>query len=149
MTDSTTSHEFDWVMAHSQCSLPHEFGRLKQLVENNCCTRRKYLPADNTMDFSFHATSEDHFTVSRFPVNDMVGSSYSVTFSLRNDHILIEDDWSKPMRRLALTLTLDDDGRCRFHIDGEGEYLRWQIARRALCPIFFHGPAERAGEESS
>ena len=95
------------------------------------------------MDFSFCATGDEHFSVSRFPVAGISGNSYSVTFSLRNDHILIVDGWSEPEKRLVLTLTLSDEGECRFLIDGEGDRLRWQVVRRALCPILFQGPGER------
>ena len=41
---------------------------------------------------------------------------------------------------MILTLTLNDEGECRFIIDGEGEFLRWQVARRALCRLFFPEP---------
>ena len=36
-----------------------------------------------------------------------------------------------------ITLTLNDNGQCRYRMDGEGEHLRWQIVRRALEPLFF------------
>ena len=36
-----------------------------------------------------------------------------------------------------VTLSLDDHGRCVYQIDGEGEYLRWQVLRKALNPLFF------------
>ena len=34
---------------------------------------------------------------------------------------------------------LNDVGKCRYNIDGnpENEYLRWQVVRRALEPLFF------------
>ena len=42
-------------------------------------------------------------------------------------------------RKFVLTLILNDDGKCRFKIDGEGgkEFLVWQVMRRALDGLFF------------
>ena len=37
----------------------------------------------------------------------------------------------------AITLTLNDDGDCRYRIDGKGEYLCWQVLCRMLEPLFF------------
>ena len=95
------------------------------------------------MDFGFQASGENDFSVTRFPVRGNYGGTYSVSFALRNDHILVTDEWSET--KLTLTLTLSDDGECRFLVNGEGECLRWQVVRRALCPIFFQWPGERAG----
>ena len=46
---------------------------------------------------------------------------------------------NEPEKNLELTLALTDEGECRFRIDGEGDYLRWQVARKALEEIFFYG----------
>lgn len=146
MTNEIDGHDFDWVTARAQCSLANEFVRLKEQVGRDVCARRKCLPKDNSMDFSFHATGDEHFSVSRFPIPGIAGNSYSVIFSLRNDQILIVDEWSEPAKRLILTLTLNDEGECRFLINGEGDRLRWQVVRRALCPIFFQWPGERGGK---
>ena len=40
--------------------------------------------------------------------------------------------------KFTVSLTLNDDGECRYRIDdGPQEYLRWQVIRRALQPVFF------------
>ena len=39
----------------------------------------------------------------------------------------------------AITLTLNDEGECRFLIDGKGCYLRWQVLMRFLEPLFYPG----------
>lgn len=141
MRNGPPAPDFDWVTARHNCTLPNEFERLRDLVEKDVSTRRRYLPNDNSMDFNFNDGGPDHFGVMRSPVEGFHGKTYGVAFLLRDDHILVEDTWAE--RRLTLTLTLNDAGECQFVIDGEGEYQRWQIARRALCPIFFQGPTER------
>ena len=40
-------------------------------------------------------------------------------------------------RSYTVKLTLNHDGECRYKINGEGEYLRWQVARKVLEPMFF------------
>ena len=147
MTDDPATHDFDWVTARDRCSLPNEFERLRSLVERDTAARKRCLPNNNSMDFKFDDGGPDYFLVMRHPVENVHGGTYVVTFKHRNDHILVEDKWTD--RRLTLTLTLTDEGECRFMIDGEGEYHRWQVARRALCPIFFQGPAERLGASAT
>lgn len=139
----TAPADFDWVTARAKCSLPNEFEHLRSLVERDTATRKRHLPNDNSMDFQFNEGGPDHFSVMRAPVRNVHGGTYVVTFHHRNDHILIEDGWGD--RRLTLTLTLTDEGECRFVIDRKGEYHRWQVARRALCPNFFQSPGERNG----
>ena len=105
------------------------------------------MKKESVFDFSFHNSDESEFSVYRSPISGVHGSTQTVSFSLKNDHILITDEWKIPKRQLFLTLTLTNDGECRFLIDSEeGEYLRWQIARRALCPLFFQWPGERGGK---
>ena len=146
MTNETDGRDFDWVTARDQCSLPNEFERLKLLVEENVRTRKRCMKKESVFDFTFHNGDASEFSATRSPISGVHGSTQTVSFSLRNDHILVTDRWKIPERRLCLTLTLTDDGECRFLIDNdEGEYLRWQIARRALCPLFFQGTGERAG----
>ena len=143
MTDDPKNQDFDWVSARHKCSLPHEFVRLKTAVQANCAARQRCLPKDTPVGFRFEDLGTEEFSVTRHPVGGAVGLEYAVTFSLRNDHISVIDCWSDPAHRFSLTVELNDDGECRFVIDGEGEYLRWQVARRALCPMFFQAPSER------
>ena len=59
----------------------------------------------------------------------------SVAFNIEHEYILVTG--FKHNDPLRLTLTLDDDGDCLFQINGEGQYKRWQVIRRALKPLFF------------
>ena len=136
------AQNFDWVTARIECSLPNEFECIRQLVKTNCLTRRK---SDSGIDLEFSGENgEDEFRVIRQPPPNTHGSSRGVRFRLCHDRIHVEDRWSNPVRTMKFTLTLNDDGECRFIIDGEGEHLRWQVARKALYGLFF----ENAGLEN-
>lgn len=129
--------DFNWVQAFLKCSVENEFERLERSVKASVEERQKSLPSNETgRGFSFHRPSRVQFEVSRHPVGDAVGLKLEVIFELRNDHILVTDNFRK--ETFTLTLTLGDDGECRFKIEGEkGKYLHWQVVRRALEPLFF------------
>ena len=139
MSDDPTAHDFDWVTARVECSVPNEFERLRVLVKTNCLKRRSFLKGDTAANLVFSGDNgDDEFSVTRQPAPTTHGSSYKVKFSLRQDHILIVDGWDE--RCMTLTLTLSDEGQCLFVIDGKGEHLRWQVVRKALHGLFFDGP---------
>ena len=143
MNDNPHSHEFDWVTARERCSLEQEFGRLKKLVKHNWEDKKAHLKSHHMVTFAFVELGEREFVVCREPRADAVGKTYKVIFSLRVDHIHIENQWDEENPEVELTLVLNDNGECRFVIDGSGEYLRWQVTRRALSPDYSrHGVKE-------
>jgi len=139
MTDQPGTHDFDWITARHACSVADEFVRLQSLVENCIAVRKRLLASDVLVNFRFEK-SGDEFTVTRFPVAGAHGRTYAATFVLRDDHIYVMCDWARKNSSWTLRVTLNDAGECRFVIDGEGEYLRWQVARRVLCGLLFDGP---------
>ena len=139
MNDKPSEDNFDWVTARHRCSIASEFERLRCAVEKDCNARRKCSGVDESVQFNF-ADGEDHFSVARTQPDIRHGEAHRASFHLRLDHIAVVDTWREEKRQMILTLTLNDEGECRFLIDGEGEYLRWQVARRALCPLFFPEP---------
>ena len=140
MIDNSHSSNYDWVTARERCSLEQEFGLLKNLIEHNCETKKAHLTSDHIVTFEFVELGAREFAVCREPKAGAVGKKYKVTFSLRVDHMLIASQWDEEESGVELTLILNDEGECRFVIDGSGEYLRWQVARRALNSLFFDGP---------
>ena len=93
------------------------------------------------MQFSFTEDNDREFFVSREPKGDAVGNIYTVLFSLRNEHIVVNGQWEDA--ELEITVELNDNGECCLKVVGEDrEYLRWQIARRVLAPLFFECPKE-------
>ena len=116
-----------------------EFVRLKSLVEACVVARRKLLDPDTPVGFRF-MESEDEFTVTRSPVSGVHGRTYTVTFTHRADHIHVTSEWARTNSAWTLRVTLNDAGECRLVVNDEGEYLRWQVARRVLCGLLFDGP---------
>lgn len=140
MNATADSPDFDWVTARVECSLPKEFERLRQIVKVGCSVRHASLRPSDAFTLEFRDSDNDEFSVVRSSVGTVDASSYRVRFALEETGILVADGWNRPQRCMVLTLTLNDEGQCRFMIDGEGEYLRWQVARRALYGLFFDGP---------
>ena len=130
---SPKDHEFNWVKARSECVLPLEFERLKDSVKNSI------QEIQEPRNFDICEISTRELWVYRTPNRD--DSKDGVLFVLRMDEPKREDHISviNYLRDTSfeITLTLNDNGQCRYRMDGEGEHLRWQIVRRALEPFFF------------
>lgn len=138
---SPKDHGFDWVTVRSECSLAVQFERLKADVEKNVEDRNDIV--GKVLGFEFKKNSL-FFTV----VRTSAKTTRWVTFQLSppevmggtSDRIQVVDEDKNELFRIALTL--NSNGDCRYKIaedDGpyEGEYLRWQVLRRALEPLFF------------
>ena len=141
MNDNPNSPDFDWVTAREKCSLEREFSLLKRLVKQNYETKKGFLRKDPPARFSFTEVSEREFFVSRVSKDEGGNNEYVVLFECRNDHININSQLEE--LEWEITVELNDKGECCFKIIGKGgEYIRWQIARRVLAPLFFEGPKE-------
>ena len=139
MSDSPKDHDFDWVTARLECCEANEFVCLRDLVERDCAKRLKALPANAPVEIRFVAVKDgqEEFYVEIIPVPGVAGRRRSVSFDLRNESICVRASGDADEFPMTLTVQLDDKGECRFAINGKGEYLRWQVARRALQAIFF------------
>lgn len=115
-----------------------EFQALKELVDENCRTRTRETPDGHPYNYRFLEQDEDNFRVIRKGALD----ECVVAFALKDNRIIVGGSDVDPPWRMRLTLTLNDAGLCRFKIDDEGEYMRWQVARRALDSLFFGGEVE-------
>lgn len=135
MSHDCRSHDFDWVTALQECSVAMEFVRLRELVRRNVETRQKAI--EDESGSLMYSTNEFRFSVSRYLG---VGVPRTIAFTLEDDCI-VADDEIKGVKH-SLTLTLNDEGKCRYRLDGSSkELLRWQVARRILEPLVF--PSER------
>ena len=124
---SPNDHDFDWVQAQQDCSLAVEYAKLRHHVK--ACVKQ-CQPADGL----HYADTPVGFSVildlglPRTPPQEVV-------FTMEDDSIIIV---KKPGdRSYTVKLTLNHDGECRYKINGEGEYLRWQVARKVIEPMFF------------
>ncbi len=139
MSDSPQDHDFDWVSARLECCEANELVRLRDFVERNCARRNKSLPADAPVRIKFVPVKDgqEAFIVEIEPVSGVAGRSRNVWFELMDYGIRVRSSQGVKGFPITLTVRLNDDGECRFAINGKGEYLRWQIARRVLQPLFF------------
>ena len=68
MNDNPNSHDFDWVTARLQCSIPHDFERLRLLVKERRRVRNLSLPKEVPVKLEFHhKEDEDTFSMTRSP----------------------------------------------------------------------------------
>ena len=131
---SSKGPNFNWVKAYLDCSLSNEYLELVSQAKKIVTIRNASLTPDDGFTFLTMEPEKGKFTVSRKPLEGVLGERSDVSFHLRNDHICIAQSELKPF---MLRLTLDEDGDCRYSIDGKGAYQRWQVLRTALQYIFF------------
>jgi hypothetical protein len=121
--------KFDWVTERSSCSLPNVFKTLRLQVEEDVKARNALRPPNSPYEFSV-AENNGGFTV-LLKANDV---HRSVVFSLAEHAILVRDGIGSPM--FDVTLTFDDEGKCRLNVDAEQRDF-WQVRRMALEELLF------------
>lgn len=136
---SPQDNDFDWVTARNDCSVMASFSALRIAARKNV----EYRNAQRS-DFQEKATislfeaedfGENGFCVRR---HDDIGGR--VCFEHEEERIKIERFSTKGTivgSALTVTVTLNDEGECRYRIDGEGEFKTWQVLRRSLEHLFF------------
>ena len=131
---ATEYNEFNWVEARQNCSVDAQFKLLQDTVEANVTKRQEHLGANSKVILTFERTTKSQFRVMR----EAPSSYQCIMFLLRGEHISVVQDEMNGKQLFDLTVTPNDDGECRFKVDGEeGEFLRWQVARKALEDILF------------
>ena len=124
---SPNDHDFDWVQAQKNCSLAVECTKLRDHVR--ACVKQ-CQPADG---LHYKDTSVGFSVISDLGLLGI--PPHEVEFTMEDDSIVIA---KKPGGEIyTVKLTLNHDGECRYKIDGKGEYLRWQVARKVLAHMFF------------
>ncbi|MFZ0638330.1 MAG: hypothetical protein WA020_04530 [Candidatus Acidiferrales bacterium] len=121
--------KFDWVTERSSCSLPKVFRKLRLQLEADVKTRNAQRPNNSPYEFSMAENGGD-FTV----LLEAKDAYRSVIFSLAEHAILVRDDKGNQM--LEVTLTFNDQGKCKLHANKEEREL-WQVRRLALEKLFF------------
>ena len=127
-----SNHDFDWVSATEECSIACKFARLQSAAQNSTESRNTRMKERNKFTFGVH--SEKCFFIRFLPG---YRGGY-VKFSAEEERIIVKNDQGDEFK---VTLALNDDGCCRYKIDGEGEYLRWEFVRKALKNLLFTGQA--------
>ena len=134
-TPTPEDHNFNWVKATEECSVACEFALLQSDVQASASERNKNLEGQNA-HLEFTAVSEKEFCVLRHETGVQKGVCFVVE---DKKTIAVQDHCRDTMFRV--TLSLSSQGQCRYQINSEGEYFRWEVARKALMNLFFTGRA--------
>ena len=121
--------DFNWVKERAECSLGLVFAKLTAEIQDDVEKRNQAPQEARPVKFATGSISGNHIVVvkeGRF--------NKGVTFRLTQDCIEVLDDAERPM--FEATLTLNDDGECRFKIGGQ-EVESWQLRKKALEDLFF------------
>jgi len=132
MSDEKRPPNFDWVTERHNCSLVTMFGVLKLLARRDVA---KLAELAGTLKAHVEEPSGfDEFFSVVLPGNAF-RDRQAVRFQLARDRIIIEDVSGQSYN---ITLTLDDDGRCKLKVNaGEFALDPWQVMRLALEPLLF------------
>jgi hypothetical protein len=134
MSESPDDHDFNWVKARHECSVKFEFECLRKDIEKCRDARMHQLGKERRTQIIVRSNADSICVESR---NNQDGIPPAVIFDLHCDHILVRSQLPNPVEELKLMLTLDNDGKCQFQINGEGAYKRWQVLRRTLEGLLF------------
>jgi hypothetical protein len=124
--------ELDWVTVRAACSVEQVFKELHQGVKddveamNLLCEQREEAP----IAMSTHRAGNAFFVGRGQAIKPVV------RFLLGKDRIEIADEVSN--QTFVVTLTLNNEGRCKLRIEQE-EFEQWQVRRMSLEKLFF-GP---------
>ena len=133
----TEYDDFNWVEARQNCSVIEQFKLLQETVEANVTERKEHLGKKENFQkvrLTFERDSNSQFRVMR----DAPSLYRCIIFLLQKEHISVVQDEMEKKPLFDLTVILNEDGECRFKVDGEdGEFLRWQVAQKALEDILF------------
>ncbi|MDE0261420.1 MAG: hypothetical protein OXJ37_03340 [Bryobacterales bacterium] len=139
MSDSPKDQDFNWVKAHSECSLAFEFALLQRDIERAADERSGQLPENSIGKLAVRSTSGT-ICIEREDGLDRLNPH--VLFHLMPKHIRVRQNDRRDGKEFELTLTLNKAGKCRFQKDGKGRYKRWQVIRCALERLLFRDDAQ-------
>jgi hypothetical protein len=122
---------FNWIEARSKCSLREMFEQLKLGIREDVERFNGSLAPDDTNKFT---VVEDAKTM-KVLSGDGFKDDSSVVFVLKGNVIRV-GSVEKNQILFDVKIGLNDDGDCKFSIDGK-EFDSWQIRRKALEDLLF------------
>ena len=136
-------HDFNWVQARQDCTVQVAFGCFRREARRAVDERNQLFP-NHEKDFGNKLFSvdgvkkEDGYRTDVFRVLRHDNGGEEIAFQL-----FLDKGYIRVIRKLEckdsflVTLTLGDDGECRYQIDGKGKHLRWQVINKALEKLLF------------
>ena len=143
---NANNQDFNWIDACLRCSIEHEFESLKKCLMTSVDTMQSYVEQKgHLVEYVFDEDNGNACVTLNHTGTGQPSPTMKVAFRRKKDHILVEEwrsfypDPDKTNPSMRIVPKLNDIGRCRYTIDGntETEYLRWQVVRQALEPLFF------------
>jgi hypothetical protein len=131
---------FNWVKARADCSLAQMFKKLEFGVREDVNAANEQRSPSDLHIFSM-VTDAGCFSVIR---ESSIALPVSIEFYLGSGGIKVS---SGGQEKFVATLTLNNDGQCRFKVNEE-ELQNWHVRRMALEDLFFGkggSPMPRAG----
>ena len=135
---SNKDQAFNWVTRRGEYScgkysVRHQYDLMRRDASELVETRKPQL-ADRKNRASLEIWRQhDSFEVLIDRIKDGRTESLKRSFRLEAGRIKV---FEAVDASYTITLTLNDKGDCRFKIDGEGCYLRWQVLKHFLEPLF-------------
>lgn len=120
---------FNWVKARADCSLAQMFKKLEFGVREDVNAANEQRSPSDLHIFSM-VTDSRCFSVIR---ESSIALHVSIEFYLGSGEIKVS---SGGQEKFVATLTLNNDGQCRFKVNEE-ELQNWHVRRMALEDLFF------------
>jgi len=128
----TLPEDFNWVKAYADCSVAQVFESLRSQVKRDVATREEIRDRRDS-HYSFRFASEPWSFTALVEGNQV---HRTVTFTLKDKKILIQNNDEKNPLSLEISVGLNNDGLCVARINDQ-EYEFWQIRKKALEKLFF------------
>jgi hypothetical protein len=124
--------ELDWVKVRSACSVAQVFSELYLGAESDVKAMNltpSATPEHLGSPFAVHSNS----TGNVFVVFQTGNTNRTVKFTLGPDRIAVTNQNGQ----FTVTLTLNNEGRCKLRMNGGEELEQWQVRRMMLEGLFF------------
>ena len=133
MPDS--DQDFNWVEACGACSERSQFNLMRRKARELVDTRMSQIANVHRSDYLKLESygPKDWFVVWSDRIEDGRTVSMKRYFRLESGKITVSTNLHVAH---TITPTLNDEGEFRFKIDGKGCYLRWEVLKHFLEPLF-------------
>jgi hypothetical protein len=132
-TTNNIPHELDWVNRRANCTVAKVFNELCDAVKGDvlAINAAKALVGNDGFQVDL---LKDGITI-------VVGQPNRIprrvaAIGVDQNQILAHQEWNGG-ERWALTVGLNDEGRCTLRLEDSTELEQWQFRKRLLEPLFF------------